>query len=517
MKKFLKILLFLCFTCKLLFASNESEFAKLESEYLNQQNIWFTSLKSYRNYESLLSKSRNLEGNIENAARQRNTYYAAKYKEELAVIQSSLKLYEYDKKPPFFEIFSPFETVLSKIEHAQIKFISIFSNEIDRSVKQSYSLLKSYEREYQKAIDFIDTNIQNADKLDVDLEKKQTFISHLNDDKELLALSLDTLKRMYEQIVKQQSFYYESINQYKNAEFKKAMYVFGSIFIVFIIIAIVKLAFYYYKKEQNRTEEDDRKYFTIKRLLNIFFVLITIFIITFSYVENVTKALTIFGVVGAGLTIVMKEWVLSFVGWIMLMFTGSVKLGDRIRIDKDGKKVIGDVINISLTKVTLYENITNDALTEHKRAGRIIFVPNYYLITHEFYNYTHYSLKTILDTVEVNITYDSNLEKAEKIALEVAHSITARYTEMAKKQYDSLKERYTLRNMPQYPKIFFYPHAKGDGVTIGLWYVTPYREILKLKSDMTKEFIKRLNAEEDIHLLYSAETLFVKELPKKVD
>ncbi|MDR0666627.1 MAG: hypothetical protein LBF71_04360, partial [Campylobacteraceae bacterium] len=111
--------------------------------------------------------------------------------------------------------------------------------------------------------------------------------------------------------------------------------------------------------------------------------------------------------------------------------------------------------------------------------------------------------------IEIRMTYDSNLAKAEKIGLESAELITSRFTEMAKKQYDALKSRYTLRNMTPYPKVFFYPSAHGNGIVMGVWYVSPYREILKHKSEVMKEIVNRIMQENDIHLLYSAQSLFL--------
>jgi small-conductance mechanosensitive channel len=114
-----------------------------------------------------------------------------------------------------------------------------------------------------------------------------------------------------------------------------------------------------------------------------------------------------------------------------------------------------------------------------------------------------------LDLVEIYISFDSNIAKAEKIALESANAITEKFTEMAKKQYDALKKYYTLRNMTQYPKVFFYPSIYGNGIVMGVWYVSPYREILKHKSEVTKEIIARFKNESDIKLIYSANTIFL--------
>ena len=291
-------------------------------------------------------------------------------------------------------------------------------------------------------------------------------------------------------------------------DFRRALMVGSIIASIYVLVLLVRNIVYRYtqKKKSERTKQQN---IFNKKSLNFAFVIISLLILGVAYNENFAQGLAIFGVIGAGLTIVLKELVLSFVAWIVIMMGSAIRLGDRIKVDKDGKPIIGDVIDISLTKITLYENITNDSVTDHKKAGRIIFVPNYFILTHEVYNYTHLSMKTIIDLVEINLSFDSNFDKAEAITLEVVESISGRYMDMAKRQYDILKDRYTLRNMPTYPKIVFYPSTKGNGITMGIWYITPYREILRLKSELTKQTVGRLDKEGDIHLMYTGNSMYL--------
>jgi len=304
------------------------------------------------------------------------------------------------------------------------------------------------------------------------------------------------------------AFAYAQNSLINSPDFRRALVIasiIGSIYILTLLVR--KIVYRYTHKEES--EESIQQYIFIKKSLNFAFVVIALLILGIAYSENFAQGLAIFGVIGAGLTIVLKELVLSFVAWIVIMMGTAIRLGDRIKVDKDGKPIIGDVVDISLTRITLYENITNDSVTDHKKAGRIIFVPNYLILTHEVYNYTHLSMKTIIDLVEINLSFDSNFNKAEAITLEVVESISGRYMDMAKRQYDKLKDRYTLRNMPTYPKIVFYPSTKGNGITMGIWYITPYREILRLKSELTKQCTSRLNSEEDIHLMYTGNSMYL--------
>ncbi|MDR2099403.1 MAG: mechanosensitive ion channel family protein [Campylobacteraceae bacterium] len=484
----------ICFVFCILFAALfASDAEKIKKEYQNSQNIWLLSLQSYKDYAKSNQQLEILQNrlNLETA----NTEKAVTLHEEIGILQNNLNLQNYEDRRPLYEIFQPFESMLARLNDAKISIFSLLSNDIQSEIEQLDATARNYRKEYKNALEIISA-----------LEKTLQNEPVLAHDKRLLQISLDTLDKIHRNVLAQYESYNIKADRFKNEELRKLFYILISIAVIFLITNAAKL---FFKRKRDKNEEYDSRYFMIKKVLNIFFAIVAVLIFAFMYIDNMAQVLAVFGVVGAGLTVVMKEWVLSYVGWFVLITSNSIQIGDRIKISKDGRSIIGDVINISLTKLTLYENITNDALTEHKKAGRVIFVPNYYLIMGEVYNYTHLSLKTILDLIEIRMTFDSNLQKAEKIGLESAELITSRFTEMAKKQYDALKSRYTLRNMTQYPKVFFYPSAHGNGVIMGVWYVSPYREILKHKSEVMKEIVNKIMNEEDIHLLYSAQSVFL--------
>ena len=71
----------------------------------------------------------------------------------------------------------------------------------------------------------------------------------------------------------------------------------------------------------------------------------------------------------------------------------SIKVGDRIKVNKDGITYVGDIIDISTLKIILHEDVTLTTTVQNRRAGRIISIPNYYIFTDMIANYSHYGLK----------------------------------------------------------------------------------------------------------------------------
>ena len=117
------------------------------------------------------------------------------------------------------------------------------------------------------------------------------------------------------------------------------------------------------------------------------------------------------GFASAGIAIAMKDMFMSMLGWTVIMFGGTIHVGDRVRVYHDGSEFVGDVIDISLLRLTVFEDVTYSTYKTNRRAGRIIFVPNNYIFTDLIANYSHYGMKTVWDGIDITISFDSNHKK----------------------------------------------------------------------------------------------------------
>jgi len=171
-----------------------------------------------------------------------------------------------------------------------------------------------------------------------------------------------------------------------------------------------------------------------------------ILILFFNYIENVSYLVTILGFASAGIAIAMKDWFMSIFGWLVIVLGGSMNVGDRVRVDKDGMLYVGDILDISLLRITILEDITLTTYLHNRRAGRIIFIPNNYVFTNMIANYTHVSFKTVWDGIDITVTFDSNHRTAMHIAKEIARKYSKGYTDITRTQLNKLRNRYSLKN-----------------------------------------------------------------------
>ena len=295
-----------------------------------------------------------------------------------------------------------------------------------------------------------------------------------------------------------------------NKEIQNQVYKIAKIGFVVLFVFII---FFLLKLIVKKYITDHERFYMANKIITFTNFTIIILIVFFNYIENAGNMLTILGFASAGIAIAMKDWFMSILGWLVIVFGGSIHVGDRIRVDMDGMKYVGDVMDISLLRMTILEDITLTAITRNRRAGRIVFVPNNYIFTNLIANYTHSSLKTVWDGVHITITYDSNHKKALHLAKEIVKKYSKGYTDITRKQLNKLRSQYSLKNTNVEPRIFSF--IEPSGISIDSWYLTNAYATLTLRSVISLEIVDAFNLADDITIAYPTQMLHMEESAKR--
>jgi small-conductance mechanosensitive channel len=258
---------------------------------------------------------------------------------------------------------------------------------------------------------------------------------------------------------------------------------------------------------------DNESFYAINKALNISFVSILILTLLLAYIENVSYLVTILGFASAGIAIAMKDWFMSLMGWATIVIGGSIHVGDRVRFVREGVEYVGDIVDISMLRMTMHEDINLTSFMTNRRAGRMIFIPNNYIFTDMIANYSHAGLKTVWDGIDFVITFDSDAHKATQIAKEITKKYSKGYTEITRKQLNKLRSKYGMRNTNVEPRIF--THIEPYGFKISAWYLTNSYATMTLRSTISIEIISRIQEEENIQLAFPTQSIYVdKNVPK---
>jgi small-conductance mechanosensitive channel len=204
----------------------------------------------------------------------------------------------------------------------------------------------------------------------------------------------------------------------------------------------------------------------------------------------------------------MKDWFMSILGWLVIVFGGSFHVGDRVKVQKDGLPWVGDIIDISLLRMTILEDITLTTYMENRRSGRVVFIPNNYIFTTLISNYTHGTLKTVWDGIDFAITFESNHKKALYLIKEITKKYSKGYTDIARRGLNQLRSQYSLKNTNVEPRI--YSFLEPHGIVISTWYMTNSYAALTLRSTISAEIIDAIKKEDDIKIAYPTQTINIK-------
>jgi len=251
----------------------------------------------------------------------------------------------------------------------------------------------------------------------------------------------------------------------------------------------------------------NERFYTINKAINITFVIISLLTLLLAYIDNVSYLVTILGFASAGIAIAMKDWFMSLMGWFTIVMGGSIHVGDRVKFVRDGVEYIGDIVDISMLRMTLHEDVTLTAYMHNRRAGRIIFIPNNFIFTDMIANYSHAGLKTVWDGIDFVITFDSDIQKAASIAKEVTRKYSKGYTDITRKQLNKLRSSYGIKNTNVEPRILTF--IEPYGMKISSWYLTNSFATLTLRSTISAEIIKRIHEEDSINLAFPTQSIYV--------
>ncbi len=323
-----------------------------------------------------------------------------------------------------------------------------------------------------------------------------------NRELDTLIKDFDTIKNVYKIKIQTQNAKAQVYTAEINRQIQKEL---SKLTLLAVFIAISILLFLFIKMAVKKYVKDESVYI-VNKILNFINITVIVLIISFFYINNATYLITILGFASAGIAIAMKDWFMNIFGWFVIMTSGNFKVGDRIKIlMQNGQvKIVGDVIDITLTKIVIFEDVTYTTYTHNRRAGRIIFVPNNIVFNTPVFNYTHYGMSTVWDGIDITVTFDSNYKKAVYLAKEIVSKYSKGNIDITKRRIKKLKSAYHIKNMPTEPRI--YTFAEENGIKISCWYLAPYSP-LNMRSIISAELIEAFKKEDDITIAYPTYSL----------
>ncbi|MDE5603104.1 MAG: mechanosensitive ion channel [Helicobacter sp.] len=502
----------------------EQEIQSINKILNSPNNLWLKKYSNYQAYQQVIFNITKLQEEIISLQSQPKTLETQSQlinlERNLNTLNQQKNLLETYKDSPFIEL----------IESSNLGEIPNVTNPI--LIIQAFSYIKRS----QKEVEILRTNYKTLEETLDNLHKKeillntllslfkdlqtqeqlkkicakdyclfhnpQSILKALQDNAETIKV-LETTQNIFSTTFgifsKETEENTEKLRAQIKAQVIKGIYIGIALLILTAIAIFTKLGVRKYIHNNERI-------YTANKIINFLNITLILMILLFSYLDNVSYLVTVLGFASAGLAIAMKDLFMSILGWFVIVIGGAVHAGDRIKVIKDGAVYVGDVLDISVLRIILYEDVTLTSYKENRRAGRVIFIPNNFIFTTMFSNYSHSGMQTVWDGIDFTITFNSDHAKACHIARECARKYAKGYTESTRKQFNKLRNRYTLRNVNIEPRV--YSFLEPNGIRISVWYLTNAFATLALRSSISAEIINEILKIQEIKIAYPSTTIY---------
>ena len=203
---------------------------------------------------------------------------------------------------------------------------------------------------------------------------------------------------------------------------------------------------------------------------------------------------TILGLAGAGLTVALKDFIVGFFGWFVLMGKNGLRVGDWVEING----VAGEVVEINLLRTVLLET-GNWTSTGHPTGRKVAFV-NSYAIEGHFFNFTT-SGQWLWDELQITVPTDQDpYPLIDAIQKTVARETEAN-AKAAEQEWERADSHYKVQAISPSPAVNLRPTPTG--VEIHIRYVTRAQERVAMRARLNLALVQLLRGKGEVESVAS--------------
>lgn len=195
---------------------------------------------------------------------------------------------------------------------------------------------------------------------------------------------------------------------------------------------------------------------------------------------------TIIGLVTAGLTIAMQDFILAFFGWFVLMGKNGIRIGDWVEINGVG----GEVTEIGLMSTSLLE--TGDLAERGHPTGRRITFINSFAIRGKYFNFSTTG-QWMWDEISLSIPASGDTQKMVERIHKAVEDETADSARVAEQEWKRGARDDGLSRFSAEPTVNLRPSLSG--IDIRVRYVTRASERFGVRNRLYQRVIDLMHEE----------------------
>jgi small-conductance mechanosensitive channel len=193
---------------------------------------------------------------------------------------------------------------------------------------------------------------------------------------------------------------------------------------------------------------------------------------------------TIIGLAGAGLTVALKDFIVAFFGWFVLMGKNGIRVGDWVEINGIG----GEVVEIGILRTMLLE--TGQWSDAGHPTGRKVAFVNSFAVEGHYFNFSTTG-QWLWDQLEVLVPQGIDPYAVIKAIQEIVIRETSADAKMAEQEWQTVAGSHALQSFSATPAINLKPSSQGVDVIVR--YITRAHERYDLRGRLYTLIVELLH------------------------
>src|SRR5258707_2711623 len=253
-----------------------------------------------------------------------------------------------------------------------------------------------------------------------------------------------------------------------------------------IVLGIALLGLFFntwLEKLLGKTHLDQRQVQTLKATARLTVQVVAVLLILLVIFGPPSQLGTFLGLAGAGLTVALKDFIVGFLGWFVLMRKNGIRLGDWVEING----VTGEVIEIGLFHTVLLE--TGNWTDSGHPTGRRVTFTNSYAIEGHYFNFST-SGQWLWDELQVVFPTGEDpypmIEAIQKRVLEA----TQEHAKEAERELKSAAGNRDIGSFSAEPSVNLKPVV--GGIELSVRYITQANQRSQLRNKLNQAAVDLL-------------------------
>ena len=232
-------------------------------------------------------------------------------------------------------------------------------------------------------------------------------------------------------------------------------------------------------------QADARRLYQLRIVSTIALQLVSAVLIVAIVFGTPNQTSTILGLATAGLTLVMKDFIVSFLGWFALMGKNGIRIGDWVEI----RGVGGEVIQVGLLKTVILE-MEEGGSSGHPTGRRVSFL-NSFAIEGHYFNFSTAG-QWLWDELQVALPATGDPYRLAKEIRRIVEQSTEADAKEAEKEWERVTHEYGTKPFSAKPVVDLRP--SGSGLDVIARYITHAPQRHEVKSRLFEAIVDLLHS-----------------------